>query len=282
MPRVRLGPRASRFVPLELEADAPPPSPAPVQFRRYIPGKGSPLWRGEADEWRFTQVPAHARRDATQEVKLKPAFLVQGAGEKSLSVVDELDGNQFNRIEIEATVFELGHAEISLALCRRGEVLAESPALTLWSRRPGPDDPRFSSFRNCAGGTRCSTRSGSAWVAMRCFATVSGMTLLQTDAEACLPRRSKGQVQYLTLGNENASGVGRSAANISCTLPRAMRANCTSPSPPAQLEPGGSESPNWCCGSTAASRRKPCAPGTYSVWQERRLDRDPDRSSDGR
>ncbi|MEZ6005706.1 MAG: hypothetical protein R3F33_16175 [Planctomycetota bacterium] len=200
------GQSEGRFVPLELEADAPPPSPAPVQFRRYIPGKGSPLWRGEADEWRFTQVPAHARRDATQEVKLKPAFLVQGAGEKSLSVVDELDGNQFNRIEIEATVFELGHAEISLALCRRGEVLAESPALTLWAGDQAPTTLVFE-FPELRGWYTLldEIRIRMGGDALLC--TVSGMTLLQTDAEACLPPADpKGQVRYLTLGNETRRG----------------------------------------------------------------------------
>ena len=144
------------YVPIALESETQGHTPSPKVFRRYVPGKGSPQWHPAAEKSRFTEVPKVPRKDPTQNVSLKPAFLVQGRGLKTLSIRDQLDPIQFNRIEVEATVFGSGNPGkkeptpqerlketefFSVELIRQGEVLASSPQLPLEADNQAPHHP---------------------------------------------------------------------------------------------------------------------------------------------
>ncbi len=191
---------------LDLQAGAPPSFKDPVEFRHYVPGKGSPLWHAEAKESRFTQVPVEPRVGPGREGPLKPAFLVQGPGPKYLSLKDEFDPTQFNRIEVEATVFQQGVEHFSVELRQAGRTLAVSPSLRLAGLDRGPttlvfDFPEirnwyapFDEIRICMPGPAILT-------------TVSMVTLTLEDPTQFLPRADPDSGdRYATLGTETRRG----------------------------------------------------------------------------
>ncbi len=191
---------------LDLRAGAPPSLKDAVEFRRYIPGKGSPLWHAEAKESRFTEVPVEPRTGPGRDGPLKPAFLVQGPGPKYLSLKDEFDPSQFNRIEVEATVFQQGVEHLSVELLQNGTRLALSPPLRLEGLDRGPttlvfDFPEvrnwyapFDEIRICMPGPAILT-------------TVSMVTLSLADPAQFLPPSDpETGDRYATLGTETRRG----------------------------------------------------------------------------
>ena len=207
----------SEFSPIELESETPPRVPDDTIFRRYIPGKGSPLWHPMAEKSRFTEVPQTPRTGPNQKVPLKPAFLVQGKGLKTLSIRDKFDPIQFNRIEVEATVFGSDSAEedkdfgsfsewISVDLMRQGEVLCTSPQLRLDSANQAPTSlifefPSMATWRTHFDEIRVRMPGPSF------LTTVSMVTLLRADQRSSLPPLDPMDgVRYATLDGETRRG----------------------------------------------------------------------------
>ncbi|MCB9908024.1 MAG: hypothetical protein H6830_09925 [Planctomycetes bacterium] len=175
-------------------------------FRRYVPGKGSPLWHPEAAESRYTQVPVGPRTLPTTEETLKPAFLLQGPGPKSLSIRDQFDPVQFNRVEVEATVFETGPEHLTVEIVRVGEVLLTSPTLALEPNDRAPttlvfEFPALNTWQTPFDEIRI--RMGGPAI----LTTVSLVSLWHSDLQDCLPEAEEPlEARYVTWGGETRRG----------------------------------------------------------------------------